>query len=42
MELKPLRTKKADQAALAEVDRLWDAPSKSHKADRLDRAHHAD
>ena len=36
MELKPLRTKKAYQAALAEADRLWDAPAKSPKADRLD------
>ena len=36
MELKPLRTKKAYQTALAEVDRLWNAPAKSPKADRLD------
>ena len=36
MELKPIRTKKDYQAALAEVERLWEAPAKSAKADRLD------
>ena len=36
MELKPIRTKKDYQAALAEVDRLWNAPAKSVEADRLD------
>lgn len=36
MELKPIQTKKAYQAALAEVERLWDAPAKSPEADRLD------
>lgn len=36
MELKPIRTKKDYQAALAEVERLWEAPAKSPKADRLD------
>lgn len=36
MELKPIRTKKDYQAALAEVELLWDAPVKSPEADRLD------
>lgn len=36
MELKPIRTRKDYQAALAEVERLWDAPAKSAEADRLD------
>lgn len=36
MELKPIRTKKDHQAALAEASRLWDAPAKSPEADRLD------
>ena len=36
MELKPIRTKKDHQAALAEASRLWDAPAKSPDADRLD------
>ncbi len=36
MELRPIRTKKDYQAALAEVERLWDAPTKSIQADRLD------
>ena len=36
MELKPIRSKKDYQAALAEVGRLWDAPAKSADADRLD------
>ncbi len=36
MELKPIRTKKHYQAALAEVELLWDAPAKSPEADRLD------
>ncbi len=36
MELKPIRTKKDYQAALAEAERLWDAPLKSPEADRLD------
>lgn len=35
MELKPLRTKKDYQAALAEAEHLWDAPAKSPEADRL-------
>lgn len=36
MELKLIRTKKDYRAALAEVDRLWDAPAKSSAADQLD------
>jgi HTH-type transcriptional regulator/antitoxin HigA len=36
MELKPIRNKKEYQSALAEVERLWDAPAKSAAADRLD------
>ena len=36
MELKPIRTKRDYQAALAEAARLWNAPVKSPKADRLD------
>ena len=36
MELKPIRTKKDYQVALAEASRLWDAPAKSPEADRLD------
>lgn len=36
MELKLIRTKKDYRAALAEVDRLWDAPVKSAAADQLD------
>lgn len=35
MELKPIRTKKDYQAALAEAEHLWDAPTKSPEADRL-------
>lgn len=36
MELKPIRSRKEYQAALAEVEHLWDAPAKSVEADRLD------
>jgi HTH-type transcriptional regulator/antitoxin HigA len=36
MELKLIHTKKDYLAALAEVDRLWDAPAKSSAADQLD------
>lgn len=36
MELKPIRTKREYQAALAEAELLWDAPAKSPAADRLD------
>ncbi len=36
MELKLIRTRKDHRAALAEIDRLWDAPTRSPSADRLD------
>ena len=36
MELKPIHTKKDYLAALAEIERLWDAPAKSLDADKLD------
>lgn len=36
MELKPIRSKKDHQQALAEIERLWDAPARSASADRLD------
>lgn len=36
MELRPIRTKKNYQAALAEIEQLWNAPAKSAEADRLD------
>ncbi len=36
MELKPVHTKKDYQAALAQIERLWDAPPKSADADELD------
>lgn len=36
MELKPIRTRKDYQAALAEVELLWNVPAKSPEADRLD------
>lgn len=36
MELKPIRSRKEYLAALAEVERLWDAPARSPEADRLD------
>jgi HTH-type transcriptional regulator/antitoxin HigA len=36
MKLKPIRSKKVYQMALAEVERLWGAPAKSAEADRLD------
>jgi HTH-type transcriptional regulator/antitoxin HigA len=35
-ELKPIRTKADYKAALAEVERLWDAKSGTPKGDRLD------
>jgi HTH-type transcriptional regulator/antitoxin HigA len=35
-ELKPIRTKKDYEAALAEVERLWRAKSGTPKGDRLD------
>jgi HTH-type transcriptional regulator/antitoxin HigA len=34
--IKPIHTKKDYQAALAEIERLWDAPAKSSDADKLD------
>ena len=36
MELKPLRTKTDYRNALKAAETLWDAPAKSHEADRLD------
>lgn len=36
MELKPIRTQKEYKAAMAEAQRLWDAPAKSPVADQLD------
>jgi HTH-type transcriptional regulator/antitoxin HigA len=36
MELKLIRTRQDYRAALAEVDRLWDAPAESAAADQLD------
>lgn len=36
MEFKRIRSKHDYKAALAEVERLWDVPAKSRKADRLD------
>jgi len=36
MELKPIRTKAEHRAALAEIERLWNAPEKSPEADRLE------
>ena len=35
-ELKPIRTKKDYEAALAEVERLWGAKSRTPRGDRLD------
>src|SRR5665213_813130 len=35
-ELKPIRTKKDYEAALAEVERLWGAKSRTSRGDRLD------
>jgi HTH-type transcriptional regulator / antitoxin HigA len=35
-ELKPIRAKRDYRAALVEAERLWDAPTKSAEADRLD------
>lgn len=35
-ELKPIRTKKDYEAALAEVERLWGAKSGTPRGDRLD------
>ena len=36
MELKLIRTRKDYRAALAEADRLWDAPARSPESDQLD------
>jgi HTH-type transcriptional regulator/antitoxin HigA len=35
-DIKPIRTKKDYEAALAEVERLWGAKSKTAEGDRLD------
>jgi HTH-type transcriptional regulator/antitoxin HigA len=35
-DVKPIRTKKDHEAALAEVERLWGAKSKTPEGDRLD------
>jgi HTH-type transcriptional regulator / antitoxin HigA len=36
MELRPIRTKREHQAALKEVEALWNAPEGSSEADRLE------
>jgi HTH-type transcriptional regulator/antitoxin HigA len=36
MTLRPIRTKREHQAALKEIDALWEAPSGSPAADRLE------
>lgn len=36
MELKPIRNEIEHRAALAEIERLWDAPEHSAEADRLE------
>jgi len=36
MTLRPIRTKREHQAALREIETLWEAPSGSPKADRLE------
>ena len=36
MELRPIRTKREHQAALKEIEALWDAPENTREADRLD------
>lgn len=36
MELKPIRTEHEYQEALAEIERLWDAPENTPEADRLE------
>lgn len=36
MELRPIKTKREYQAALKEVEALWDAPEGSKDADRLE------
>lgn len=36
MDIRPIRSKKDHQAALAEIERLWDAKQGSPEADRLE------
>lgn len=36
MELRPIRTRREHQAALKEIEALWDAPENTREADRLD------
>ena len=36
MELKPIRTEAEHNEALADIERLWDAPEGSPEADRLE------
>jgi HTH-type transcriptional regulator/antitoxin HigA len=36
MHIKPIRTKRDHQAALAEIERLWDAKKGTPEADRLE------
>lgn len=36
MELKPIKTESEHREALAEIERLWDAPDNSPEADRLE------
>jgi len=36
MTLRPIRTKREHQAALREIEALWEAPSGSDEADRLE------
>jgi antitoxin component HigA of HigAB toxin-antitoxin module len=36
MELKPIRTEAEHAEALADIERLWDAPEGSPEADRLE------
>jgi HTH-type transcriptional regulator/antitoxin HigA len=36
MELRPIRSKREHQAALKEVEALWDSPEGSREADRLE------
>lgn len=36
MELKPIQTEQEHQEALAEIERLWDAPENTTEAERLE------
>jgi HTH-type transcriptional regulator/antitoxin HigA len=36
MDVKPIRTEAEHEAALAEIEKLWDAPSGSPECDRLE------